>query len=397
MSVRFSDHDLTFAEEVRAFILANRSASIRDKVASELRLTRPEMTAWQQALYHRGWAAPAWPKAYGGTGWSVSRQYLFKREIGLNYAPDLPPFGLQMIGPVLYTFGSEALKARYLPGILTGETWWCQGFSEPNAGSDLASLKTLAADRGDYYELTGQKIWTSLAQFADLIFCLARTAETPKRQDGISMLIVDMRSPGVTVRPIITLDEHHHLNEVFFDSVRVPKENLIGEAGKGWTYAKFILGHERLGIANIPRLRRRMEALHRIGCVANRDGRIMWENVEFRHKVAALEVDLVALEETELRALRRAEAGVRDGPEASILKVAGTEILQRADALLAETIGSEAALLPADSMRVGDFDAIRYGILPALLHGRAASIYGGTNEIQRGIIARLALRAGGGL
>lgn len=388
MNFGISRDDLAFASEVRAFIAGALPEEIRTKVRSELRLTRAEMTSWQRRLFDQGWVAPAWPRDHGGTGWSLARQYVFKRELGLGFAPDLPAFGLQMIGPVLYTFASQEQKQRYLPGILTGETWWCQGFSEPNAGSDLASLKTRATLDGNHYVVSGQKIWTSLAHLADMMFCLVRTESTPKPQACLSLLLLDMRSPGVTVRPIITLDGHHHLNEVFLDAVRVPQENLVGEPGRGWTYAKFLLGHERIGIANIPRLRRRFAALLELGAQPNCHGRAALADPAWRRRIADYEIDLKALEATELATLRRAEAGAADAMAASVLKVAGTELLQRADTLLWDLMGAEAAVLPTDAARrESPLAAVRYGVTPALLHGRAASIYGGSNEIQRNIMA----------
>lgn len=389
-----------FVEEVGAFVDAHLSREVRRKVAAELRLSRPEMSAWQRRLHERGWAAPSWPREHGGTGWSLRRQYLFRRATARAHAPDLPPFGLQMIGPLLYTFGSPEQRDRYLPGILTGETWWCQGFSEPGAGSDLASLRTRARLDGDHYVVTGQKIWTSLAHMADLMFCLVRTQEAGKPQLGLSMLIFEMTAPGVTVRPIVTLDGHHHLNEVFLDEVRVPRENVVGEAGQGWTHAKFLLGNERLGIANIPRLRRRLATLLDLAAAPDARGLRWLSDPGRRREIAAFETDLLSLEEAELAALERAAAGHPERADASILKVAGTELLQRGDALLAKMIGPEAAILATDADRLrghgdetgdetgdGGEAAARASVMPALLHGRAASIYGGSNEVQRNIVA----------
>lgn len=394
--IAFDQEDIAFADEVYAFARRHLGDELRRKVASELRPDKSESVAWQKSLCDNGWAAPAWPRDHGGCGWSLKRQYIFKRELGRALAPDPSPFGLQMIGPVIYTFGSPEQKARYLPSILNGETWWCQGFSEPNAGSDLASLKTRARLDGDTYAISGQKIWTSLAHWADKMFCLARTENSAKPQAGISMLVLDMDAPGVTVRPIITIDGHHHLNEVFLDDVRVPKDNLIGERGKGWTYAKFLLGNERIGIANIPRLRRRMDALQRLGSLSfGRRGRPV-DDVSIRRKMSEFEVDLVSLEQAELRALARAEAGTSGPAEASMLKVQSTELLQQGDALLARMLGPQSAIMPSSKDRLAtDEAAILWGIVPALLHGRASTIYGGSNEIQRNIIAGVLLDADG--
>lgn len=394
--IAFDQDDLAFADVVSSFARRHLGIELRRKVASELRPDKSESIAWQKALCGNGWAAPAWPREFGGCGWSLKRQYIFKREMGRALAPDPSPFGLQMIGPVIYTFGSSEQKAKYLPSILNGDTWWCQGFSEPNAGSDLASLKTRARLEGDTYVISGQKIWTSLAHWADKMFCLARTEESAKPQAGISMLVLDMRAPGVTVRPIITIDGHHHLNEVFLDDVRVPKENLIGERGKGWTYAKFLLGNERIGIANISRLRRRMDALRQLGSLDfGRRGRPV-DDASIRRQISEFEVDLVSLEQAELRALARAEAGTSGAADASILKVQSTELLQRGDALLARMLGPQSAIMPSSEDRLAsDEAAVLWGVMPALLHGRASTIYGGSNEIQRNIIASVLLDADG--
>lgn len=392
--IDFDNEDLAFAAEVAAFARDNLDDGLRRKVASELRPTKAELAAWQKKLHARGWAAPAWPAQYGGCGWSLKRQYLFKREMGRALAPDPSPFGLQMIGPVIYTFGSPEQKQAHLPSILAGDTWWCQGFSEPNAGSDLASLTTRAREDGDGFVISGQKIWTSLAQWADKMFCLARSEASEKPQAGISMFVFDMNTPGVTVRPIITIDGHHHLNEVFLDEVRVPSSGLIGERGKGWNYAKFLLGNERIGIANIPRLRRRIASLRQIGARVGRRGRLI-DDGRISREIAAFEADLVALEQAEMRALARAEAERGRAIDASMLKVRSTELLQRADALLARMLGRSAAIMPTSEQRAAsDDDALFWGVMPALLHGRASTIYGGSSEVQRNIIAGGVLDAG---
>jgi alkylation response protein AidB-like acyl-CoA dehydrogenase len=393
--ITFDQEDIAFANEVFSFARQHLGSNLRRKVASELRPDKAESVAWQKALWKRGWGAPAWPTQYGGCGWSLKRQYIFKRELGRAFAPDPSPFGLQMIGPVVYTFGSPEQKEQYLPSILSADTWWCQGFSEPNSGSDLASLTTQARVDGDRYVISGQKIWTSLAHWADKMFCLARTERSLKPQAGISMLVLDMHAPGVTVRPIITIDGHHHLNEVFLDNVRVPKANLIGEPGKGWTYAKFLLGNERIGIANIPRLRRRMDALRQLGAIEFGGGRPA-DDVSIRRAISEFEVDLVSLEQAELRALARGEENSSGIADASILKVQATELLQRGDALLARMLGARSAIMPSSESRVAsDEGAMLWGIMPALLHGRASTIYGGSNEIQRNIIASGILDANG--
>lgn len=384
MAEQLLEDEGAFVAEIRAFVAKNLPESVREKVAGEEHLSREEHTAWQSQLYRHGWAAPGWPKEHGGTGWTIARQYVFKREMGLSLAPDPSPFGLQMVGPVIYTFGSDEQKRRHLPGILAGTTHWCQGFSEPGAGSDLAALRTRAEDRGDHFLVNGQKIWTSAAHMADWIFCLARTSQGQKRQQGISFLLFDMKTPGITVRPIVSLDGRHHLNEVFFEDVRVPRDGLVGEDGQGWTYAKFLLGHERFGISNVPRLRRRVERLRQLA----REGAD--RAAGFSGRLAEIEVDLVTVEQMELSALRRAMAGGKGGVDASILKLASSELLQRADALLWD--GAGACRLLAPGPRCGDERSAPAALITrAMFHGRAATVYGGTSEVQRNIVAQLTL------
>jgi alkylation response protein AidB-like acyl-CoA dehydrogenase len=379
-----------FLAEVRDFIEANRPEAVRRKVLAEKALSREEADAWQKALYAQGWAAPAWPREYGGTGWPLLKQYLFKREMGRRLAPTGPMFGLQMVGPVIYTFGTAEQKRHYLDPILTNDTWWCQGFSEPGAGSDLASLQTKAVLTGDEFIVNGQKIWTSYAHMADMIFMLVRTATLPRKQDGISFLLVDMETPGITIRPIISINGAHSLNEVFFDDVRVPLCNLVGEAGRGWTYAKFLLSNERLGIANLPRLWQRFEQLKDLASKPNPDGELFIADSRFRDRLAEIESDLSALEQLELDVVRAADASTSNPADMSILKIAGTELLQRADGLLWELAGRAGAVL-VDQESTGPVDETWNSLTSRMLHGRAATIYGGTNEIQRDLVARASL------
>ncbi len=390
MSQRLSEADRAFVAEIRDFVSANLTDEVRRKVVAERALDRSQANAWQQALYQRGWAAPAWPKEYGGTGWSLPQQHLFKREIGRNLAPAQQVNGLQMVGPVIYTFGSPEQKKRHLPGILTNEVWWAQGFSEPGAGSDLASLQTRAERHGDRYIVNGQKIWTSYAHMADMIFLLARTSKEAKRQDGISFFVFDIRSPGVTIRPIISINGSHSLNEVFFDNVSIPADALVGAEGKGWTYAKFLLGHERLGIANLPRLWQRFEQLKALSRSESPDGLVWATDGAFTAKLAEIEADLVAIEAFESDSVHRAATNSLRPADMSILKIAGTELLQRADALLWSIAERSASVKYTTDEALAD-DLGWKSITSKMLHGRAASIYGGTNEIQREIVAKAAL------
>ena len=308
---------------------------------------------WQKLLHERGWIAPNWPIEYGGTGWSAIQRYIFDEECAAAGTPPLSPFGLMMVAPVIMKFRNDAQKSYYLPRILSSEDWWCQGYSEPNAGSDLASLQTRAVRDGDHYVVNGAKTWTTHAQYADLIFCLVRTDGSGKKQEGISFLLMDMHDPGVTVRPITTIDGGQEINEVWFDDVRVPNENLIGEEGKGWTYAKYLLSHERSGIAQVARSKKQITRLRKIATEELSDGAPLLEDQGFREKLAAVEIDLLALEFTELRILADEKAGRSPGPESSILKIRGTEIQQAISELLVEAIGYDAFPYVPEALRDG--------------------------------------------
>jgi alkylation response protein AidB-like acyl-CoA dehydrogenase len=383
-----------FIADIRRFVDEHMTGSMRRKSLAERPLSREEADAWQRALFAQGWAAPAWPRDYGGTGWSLERQHVFKREMGRLLAPSGPMFGLQMVGPVIYTFGSPEQKRRHLPGILTNDVWWCQGFSEPGAGSDLAAIKTGAVRDGERYVINGQKIWTSYAHMADMIFLLARTSSGTKRQDGISFFVFDIRAPGIEVRPIVSMNGSHSLNEVFFDNVAIPLDSLIGEEGKGWSYAKFLLGNERLGIANLPRLWQRFGQLSNLSAGSSPDGVIWSDDPAFRQKLVALRADLHALEAFEAEAIRRVATRTSGGADMSILKVCGTELLQRADRLLFDISGCAGSIYVTAQTAIDDRTGWK-ALTGRMLHGRAASIYGGTNEIQRDIIARATLDGSG--
>lgn len=392
MDVNFSKEDIAFRDEVRRFIEANLPKNLGSEDDPQ---TREDYLAWHKILYKKGWAATNWPEEYGGTGWTVTQRYIFNEESAR--AGTIPPlaFGMQMLGPVIYNFGNAAQKEWVLPNILSGEHWWCQGYSEPGAGSDLAALKTKAVLDGDHYVVNGHKIWTTLAQYADWMFCLVRTKTTDKRQEGISFLLIDMRSPGVEVRPIITIDGAHEVNEVFLEDVRVPVENLVGEQDKGWTIAKFLLGNERSGIAGVARSKRAIERLKEIARGELQNGTPLLTDGDFSRKIAELEIDLTGLEYTELRTLSAESKGAGPGPESSILKIKGTEIQQRITELTLEAAGNYAmpwkppGAIGDNYLGVGPESM--QGVTQAYFNTRKTSIYGGSNEIQRNIIAKMIL------
>jgi len=395
MDINLSKADAAFREEVRQFFAAKYPEDIRRKRDGGINLTRDDMVRWQKILNDRGWFAVNWPVEYGGTGWTPIQKYLFAREMAAVNAPPIVAFGVKMVGPIIYTFGSEAQKKRFLPDILTSDIWWAQGYSEPGAGSDLASLKTRADRDGDHYVVNGTKTWTTLGQYADWIFCLVRTSsDVARRQEGISFLLIDMRTPGITVRPIITIEGEHEVNEVFFENVRVPAENLVGEEGKGWTYGKVLLQHERTNIAGVAVSQYRLDRLRDKAGKPVHGGEPLLNDRNFRRKLAAIEIELKALEYTELRVLASVATGKAPGPESSLLKVRGTEVQQAIDALTMEAAGYYALpYVPAqyelefpEAERIGDgaetTTSLRY------FNNRKASIYGGSNEIQKNIIAK---------
>lgn len=396
MDLRFTPDEIAFRDEVRAFMRTALPESIRRKMVEARRLAREDVVAWQRILNAKGWAVPRWPAEWGGTGWSPVKQYIFEEELQLAPAPDPLPFGVSMVGPVIIAFGTEAQKRRYLAPIANLDEWWCQGFSEPGAGSDLASLKTRAQRDGDHYVVNGQKTWTTLAQYADWIFCLVRTDPAAKKQQGISFLLIDMKSPGITVRPIQTIDGGHEINEVFFDDVRVPVENRVGEENRGWDYAKFLLGNERTGIARVGTSKARLRRLREIAALERIGDRPLIEDERFRMKIAAVEVELKALEMTQLRALAVDRDRSRPDPASSILKIKGSEIQQAITELLMEAIGPYA--LPQETHD----DTERWNeppvgpewagpLAPLYFNWRKVSIYGGSNEIQKNIIAKAIL------
>jgi alkylation response protein AidB-like acyl-CoA dehydrogenase len=395
MDLNYTPAEQAFREQVRVFVEENLPASIRAKVLNATRVSRDELVRWHQILHQHGWGAPNWPPEFGGTGWGVFQQNIFEEECADAGAPALLPFGLRMVGPVIMAFGNTSQQRRFLPRIVTAEDWWCQGYSEPGAGSDLASLKTRAERHGDHYLVNGQKTWITQAQHADWIFCLVRTDLAAKKQAGISFLLIDMKSPGITVRPITTMDGGREVNEVWFEGVQVPIENLVGEENKGWTYAKFLLLHERTGIAGIGTAKRELQRLKRIASSERKHGRSLLEDPYYGARVAQVEIELMALEITNLRVLSAESERRAPGPEASLLKIKGTEIQQAITELMMQALGPSALSLQQGVIEADERREPKppYAVPPASTYcnWRKASIYGGTNEIQKNIIAQAIL------
>jgi alkylation response protein AidB-like acyl-CoA dehydrogenase len=385
-----------FRDEVRAFIDAELPAEIKDKVMRNRALGRDDYVRWQKILHKKGWIAPGWPKEHGGTGWTPLQKYIFEDECGKRGCPRLMPFGLMMVGPVIIKFGTAEQKRQHLPKILASDVWWCQGYSEPGAGSDLAGLKTRAVREGDHYVVNGQKTWTTMAQYADWIFCLVRTDEKAKKQDGISFLLLDMRSKGITVKPIVTMDGGREVNEVFFDDVRVPASNLVGPENQGWTVAKYLLGHERTGIADIGRAKLQLANVKAIAA-AERDGdRALIDDPDFRERIAEIELDLVALDMTMLRLASAESAGKPPGPEASLLKIKGSELQQSLTEVLIEAIAYYGFPHDREALEHGRNEppiGPEYAapLAPQYFNWRKSTIYGGSNEVQRSILAKMVL------
>lgn len=385
---------MAFRQQVRAFTNERLPANIRDKVMSGRPLQRDDHMHWQDILAAKGWIAGFWPKQFGGCDWSPAQSYIFQEETTRAGAPWLLPFGVNYVGPVIYTYGSEEQKARHLPGIVSNEVFWCQGYSEPGAGSDLAKLSTRAERDGDSYVVNGSKIWTSMAHWADWIFALVRTDPKVKPQRGISFLLIDLKTPGISIRPIRSIEGAHHLNQVFFDNVRVPAENLVGEENAGWTYAKFLLGHERVLSAEIGKAKRMLDRLRAVMAERHLD-----EDPHFRTQLNKLETDLLALEWTTLRMLDAVMDGSAPGFEASILKLRGSTIVQSiaectVDALGPQAIAYDMARLEAETNDPAAEALRNMGIVSEFLFQRAPTIWGGSNEIQRNIIAKHALGLG---
>ena len=398
MDLNYTGEELAFRDEVRAFVRGNVPNDISRRVLEHRRLHKEDYVRWQDILAKQGWLAGHWPREFGGCGWTPAQTHIFDEETAAAGAPRLIPFGVFMVAAVIMAFGSKWQQEHYLPRIRENKDWWCQGYSEPGSGSDLASLKTRAqfvkSAEGEHYVVNGQKTWTTLGQYADMIFCLVRTDATVKKQEGISFLLIDMRSPGVSVRPIILLDEEHEVNEVFFDNVKVPAENLVGEEGKGWTYAKYLLGHERTLLAGVGATKRELATLKDLARRERGKGSPLAEDPRFAAKVAAVEIDLMALEMTVMRVL--SARGKAPGPEASILKIRGSEIQQEIAALMMEAVGPYALPFDPEAKEL-DHKGKPVGpeyAAPLAAHYfnyRKTTIYGGSNEIQRNIIAQMVL------
>ena len=392
MDLAFTPEEQAFRDEIRTWVRANLPEDIAHKVRNDLHLTRDDLQRWAKILGKKGWLGYGWPTEFGGPGWSAVQKHLFEEECALACTPRIVPFGPVMVAPVIMAYGTPEQHKRFLPGIASGEAWWSQGYSEPGSGSDLASVKTRAERVGDKYIVNGQKTWTTLGQYGEWIFCLVRTSNEGKPQTGISFLLIDMKSPGVTVRPIKLLDGSHEVNEVFFDNVEVPADQLIGEENKGWTYAKHLLSHERTNIADVNRAKRELERVKRI---AKAEG--VWEDTRFRDQIALLEIDVIALEMLVLRVLSAMKSGKNPLDIAGLLKVKGSEIQQRYSELMMLAAGPYSLPYVQEAMEAGyqgDFPGGALSNAPlaaTYFNMRKTTIYGGSNEVQRNIVAQTVL------
>ena len=391
MDLAFTPEEQQFREDIRSWVRGNLPGDISHKVLNSLHLTRDDMQKWAKILGKKGWLGHGWPKEFGGPGWNAVQKHLFEEECALAGAPRVIPFGPVMVAPVIMAFGNAKQQLQHLPGIASGDVWWSQGYSEPGSGSDLASVKCKAERVGDKYIVNGQKTWTTLGQYGEWIFCLVRTSNEGKPQTGISFLLIDMKSPGVTVRPIVLLDGEAEVNEVWFDNVEVPLENLVGEENKGWTYAKHLLSHERTNIADVNRSKRELERLKRI---AKAEG--VWDDIRFRDEIAKLEVDVVALEMMVLRVLSAEKSGKNSLDVAGLLKIRGSEIQQRYSELMMLAAGPYALPLIKEAMEAGwqgDFVGAMHcaPLASTYFNLRKTTIYGGSNEVQRNIVSQTVL------
>jgi alkylation response protein AidB-like acyl-CoA dehydrogenase len=391
MDLAFTPQEQKFRETIRSWVLDHLPRELSHKVHNSLQLTREDMQQWGKILGKKGWLGHAWPKEFGGPGWNAIEKHLFEEECALAGAPRVVPFGPVMVAPVIMAFGNAEQQKRFLPGIASGDVWWSQGYSEPGSGSDLASLKTRAERVGDKYIVNGQKTWTTLGQYGEWIFCLVRTSSEGKPQTGISFLLIDMKSPGVTVRPIILLDGSAEVNEVFFDNVEVPVENLIGEENKGWNYAKHLLAHERTNIADVNRAKRELERVKRI---AKAEG--VFDDMRFRDEIAKLEVDVIALEMLVLRVLAAEKSGKQSLDIAGLLKIRGSEIQQRYSELMMLAAGPFSLPLIREAMEAGwQGDSVGQAhcapLASSYFNMRKTTIYGGSNEVQRNIVSQFVL------
>lgn len=390
MDTNFTEQELAFRDEVRDFFAQAYDEELQARMAN-LDTFKAAVEDWQKRLAAKGWIAPGWPVEHGGTGWTATEQFIFETERASAGVRDVIPFGLKMVGPVIYAFGTDAQKERFLPPVYNSDEWWCQGYSEPGAGSDLASLKTRAELDGDDYVVNGAKIWTSYAQYADWIFCLVRTSNEGKRQQGITFLLIDMTTPGITVNPIVSIDGHHSLNEVRFDNVRVPVANRIGEENKGWTYAKALLAHERTSIAGVADSMRSLDEIESLARAEINGGAALITDPLFQKRLSDIEIDLMALEFTELRVLAQVATGGAPGAESSLLKIKGTEVQQAIQGLQMELAGYYQGTLPNDlgADQLGHSFGVQ--ARQTYMYGRAATVYGGSNEVQKNIISKAVL------
>lgn len=392
MDTSFAPEELAFRDEVRAFFAEAYDHELQARLASgEPQVFKQAVIDWQKRLYDKGWIAPNWPVEHGGTGWDATRKYIYESERAAAGVRDVVPFGLKMVGPVIYQFGTQEQQARFLPPILKSDEWWCQGYSEPGSGSDLASLKTKAELDGDEYVVTGAKIWTTYAQHADWIFCLVRTSSEGKKQEGITFLLIDMKSPGIKVNPIVSIDNHHSLNEVEFNEVRVPVANRIGEQDRGWTYAKALLAHERTAIAEVADSKRHLGLVKEYAAKEINGGRSLLSDPVFQSRISAIEIELMALEFTELRVLASVAAGGAPGAESSMLKIKGTELQQAIQALEMDVAAYYQGVMPNDLTTEQLGHEFGSQARRSFMYGRAATIYGGSNEVQKNIIAKAVL------
>ena len=391
MDLNYSQEETKFREEVHHWLKFNLPEDIRQKVIGYQELSKEDYQRWHKILAAKGWSVPNWPVEWGGTGWDMTQRYIYDEEFALAGAPRLPPFGPAMCAPVLLKFGTSAQKEQFLPRIREGEDFWVQGYSEPGAGSDLAAVKTRAERVGDHYVINGQKIWTTLGQHGDWIFCLVRTdPNAEKRQEGISFILMNMNTPGITVRPLILMDGGHEVNEIFFDNVKVPVQNLVFEENKGWTVAKYLLGHERMGSGSVGASRRELTALRTLAQRELKNGKPLIQDMRFKDKISRVEIELDALEITSMRFLdQMRRTGQAPGADVSMLKIRGTEVQQMITELAMQAAGPNAQ--PFVPVSNGVVDPFTSRLTPRYLNFRKASIYAGSNEIQRNIIAKMSL------
>jgi alkylation response protein AidB-like acyl-CoA dehydrogenase len=389
MDINFAPQDLEFRDEVRQFFAEEFDAEQLAKDSKDN--YKATIVKWQKKLHQKGWIAPGWPEEYGGTGWTSTQKFIYETERAAAGAPDVIPFGLKMVAPVIYSFGNDEQKAKFLPRILSSEDWWCQGYSETGAGSDLAALSTSAELHGDHYVINGSKIWTTYAQYADWIFCLVRTSREMRKQQGIGFLLIDMKSPGVTVKPIITIDGEHSLNEVFFEDVKVPAENMIGDPEKGWTYAKALLAHERTGMAEVGNSTLALNKIKARAATESNGGKRLIDDPIFQKRLSDIETELMALEYTELRVIASMEESGMPGPESSLLKIKGTEITQALAELYMQVSAHYGGILQGQLSAEDVGHEFADEARKSYMYSRAATIYGGSNEVQRNVIAKAVL------